>query len=106
MGARRDHALWRRALEETGRPDRVHALDHTGGERDGDAYSRITHFHPAPVIDDDVIAGMHETFALFEHGLGVTEGKALFAGIHKQRSLNLVHAESTQSGRVILTYQT
>lgn len=40
-------------LEETGQPYRVHALDHTGGELDGDAYGRISPFHQAPVIDDD-----------------------------------------------------
>ncbi len=44
-------AQW--ALEETGLPYRVHALDHTGGELDGDAYGRISPFHQAPVIDDD-----------------------------------------------------
>ncbi|GAH74228.1 unnamed protein product, partial [marine sediment metagenome] len=41
------------ALEETGLPYRVHALDHTGGELDGDAFSRISPFRQAPVIDDD-----------------------------------------------------
>jgi glutathione S-transferase len=41
------------ALEETGLPYRVHALDHTGGELDGEAYSRISPFNQAPVIDDD-----------------------------------------------------
>jgi glutathione S-transferase len=41
------------ALEEIGLPYRVHALDHTGGELDGEAYSRISPFHQAPVIDDD-----------------------------------------------------
>ena len=44
-------AQW--ALEETGLPYRVHALDHTGGELDGEAYGRISPFHQAPVIDDD-----------------------------------------------------
>jgi glutathione S-transferase len=44
-------AQW--ALEETGLPYRVHALDHSGGELDGDAYSRISPFHQAPVIDDE-----------------------------------------------------
>ena len=44
-------AQW--ALEETGLPYRVHALDHGGGELDGDAYSRISPFRQAPVIDDD-----------------------------------------------------
>jgi glutathione S-transferase len=41
------------ALEEIGLPYRVHALDHTGGELEGEAYSRISPFHQAPVIDDD-----------------------------------------------------
>jgi glutathione S-transferase len=44
-------AQW--ALEETGLPYRVHALDHAGGELDGDAYGRISPFRQAPVIDDD-----------------------------------------------------
>ncbi len=44
-------AQW--ALEETGLPYRVHALDHTGGELDGEAFSQISPFHQAPVIDDD-----------------------------------------------------
>ncbi len=44
-------AQW--ALEETGLPYRVHALDHSGGELDGAAFSRISPFHQAPVIDDD-----------------------------------------------------
>jgi glutathione S-transferase len=41
------------ALEEIGLPYRVHALDHTAGELDSDAFSRISPFHQAPVIDDD-----------------------------------------------------
>ena len=44
-------AQW--ALEELGLPYRVHALDHTAGELDGDAYTRISPFRQAPVIDDD-----------------------------------------------------
>jgi glutathione S-transferase len=44
-------AQW--ALEETGLPYRVHALDHTAGELDSDAYKRISPFRQAPVIDDD-----------------------------------------------------
>jgi glutathione S-transferase len=44
-------AQW--ALEETGLPYRVHALDHTAGELDSDAYTRISPFRQAPVIDDD-----------------------------------------------------
>jgi len=44
-------AQW--ALEETGLPYRVHALDHAGGELDSDAYRRISPFRQVPVIDDD-----------------------------------------------------
>ena len=44
-------AQW--ALEETGLSYRVHALDHTAGELDGEAYGRISPFRQAPVIDDD-----------------------------------------------------
>jgi glutathione S-transferase len=44
-------AQW--ALEETGLPYRFHALDHTGGELDTDAYTRLSPFRQAPVIDDD-----------------------------------------------------
>jgi glutathione S-transferase len=46
--------LWAQwALEETGLPYRVHALDHTGGELQTEAYGRLSPFHQAPVIDDD-----------------------------------------------------
>jgi glutathione S-transferase len=41
------------ALQETGLPYRVHALDHTAGELDSPAYSKISPFHQAPAIDDD-----------------------------------------------------
>jgi glutathione S-transferase len=44
-------AQW--ALEELGLPYRVHALDHTGGELDSEAYSRISPFRQVPAIDDD-----------------------------------------------------
>jgi glutathione S-transferase len=46
--------LWAQwALEETGLPYQVHALDHTAGDLDGDAYRRISPFRQVPVIDDD-----------------------------------------------------
>jgi glutathione S-transferase len=48
-------AQW--VLEETGLPYRVHALDHAGGELDSEAYSRISPFNQAPVIEDDGFAG-------------------------------------------------
>jgi glutathione S-transferase len=41
------------ALQETGLPYRVHGLDHTAGELDSPAFSKISPFHQAPVIDDD-----------------------------------------------------
>src|SRR6185503_5294429 len=44
-------AQW--ALEETGLPYRVHALDHTAGDLDTEAYRRISPFRQVPVIDDD-----------------------------------------------------
>ncbi|MET0344112.1 MAG: glutathione S-transferase family protein [Polyangiales bacterium] len=44
-------AQW--ALEETGLSYRVHALDHTAGELDGEAYGQISPFRQAPVLDDD-----------------------------------------------------
>ncbi len=44
-------AQW--ALEETALPYRVHALDHTAGELDSDAYVRMNPFRQVPVIDDD-----------------------------------------------------
>jgi glutathione S-transferase len=44
-------AQW--ALEETGLPYRVHAIDHTGGEHDSDAYGRISPFRQVPVLDDN-----------------------------------------------------
>ncbi len=44
-------AQW--ALEETGLPYRVHALDQVAGDLESEAYSRISPFHQVPVIDDD-----------------------------------------------------
>ena len=41
------------ALEETGLPYRVHALDHSAGELGSEAYGRISPFRQVPVIDDD-----------------------------------------------------
>lgn len=52
IGETRDlRAQW--ALEETGLPYRVHALDHTSGELDGPEYGRISCFHQIPAIDDE-----------------------------------------------------
>jgi len=41
------------ALEETGLPYRVHALDYVAGEFEGPEYSRLSCFNQVPVIDDD-----------------------------------------------------
>ena len=52
IGETRDlRAQW--ALEETGLPYRVHPLDHSAGEMDGDAFGRVSPFRLLPVIDDD-----------------------------------------------------
>ena len=44
-------AQW--ALEETGLPYRVHALDQIAGDLDSEAYKTISPFRQVPVIDDD-----------------------------------------------------
>ncbi len=52
IGEARDlRAQW--ALEETGLPYLVHALDYIAGELDGPAYSQLSYFQQVPVIDDD-----------------------------------------------------
>src|SRR3569832_1765992 len=44
-------AQW--ALEETGLPYRVHALDQLSGDLQSEAYGKISPFHQVPVIVDD-----------------------------------------------------
>lgn len=44
------------ALEESGLPYRVHAIDHTAGEHEGEAFSQISPFQQVPVIEDDGFA--------------------------------------------------
>ena len=52
LGETKDlRAQW--ALEELGLPYRFHALDHTAGELDSEAYGKLSPFRQAPVIDDD-----------------------------------------------------
>lgn len=41
------------ALEEMGLPYRFHGLDHTAGELDGAAFTKISPFRQAPVLEDD-----------------------------------------------------
>lgn len=68
------------ALEELELPYRFYGLDHTGGELDGDAFSRISPFRQAPVIDDDgfVVA---ESAAIVLY-LAEKAGKLIPADIH------------------------
>src|SRR3569623_2120507 len=44
-----------RALEETGLPYRVHALDQLAGDLQSEAYGKLSPFHQVPVIDDEGI---------------------------------------------------
>jgi glutathione S-transferase len=73
--------LWAQwALEETGLPYRVHALDHNAGELDGDAYSRISPFHQAPVIEDDgFVVAESAAIALY---LAEKAGKLIPSDVH------------------------
>ncbi len=54
------------------------------------------------LLSEDLI----DELRLIVHPILLGGGKALFAGVNKRRSLDLVQAESTESGRVILTYRT
>jgi len=56
----------------------------------------------ASLLNEDLI----DELRLIVHPILLGGGKALFAGVKKRRSLNLVKAEPTESGRVILTYRT
>jgi dihydrofolate reductase len=56
----------------------------------------------ASLLNEDLI----DELRLIVHPILLGGGKALFAGVDKRRSLNLVQAESTKSGRVLLTYRT
>jgi dihydrofolate reductase len=56
----------------------------------------------ASLLNEDLI----DELRLIVHPILLGGGKALFGGVNKRRSLNLVQAKSTESGRVILTYRT
>jgi dihydrofolate reductase len=56
----------------------------------------------ASLLNEDLL----DELRLIVHPILLGGGKALFAGVDKRRSLTLVSAESTESGRVILTYRT
>jgi dihydrofolate reductase len=51
-------------------------------------------------------ADLLDELRLIVHPILLGGGKALFAGVTKRRSLELVKAESTEAGRVIVTYRT
>ena len=49
---------------------------------------------------------MIDQLRLIVHPIVLGKGQALFSGVNKRLSLDLVQAESTESGRVIMTYRT
>jgi len=50
--------------------------------------------------------GLIDELRLIVHPIVLGKGQALFGGVNKRLSLDLVQAKSTESGRVILTYRT
>jgi dihydrofolate reductase len=50
--------------------------------------------------------GLIDELRLIVHPIVLGNGQALFGGVNKRLSLDLVEAKSTGSGRVILTYRT
>ena len=56
----------------------------------------------ASLLNEDLI----DELRLIVHPVVLGKGQALFGGVNKRLSLDLVEAKSTGSGRVILTYRT
>ena len=56
----------------------------------------------ASLLSEDLI----DELRLIVHPIVLGKGQALFGGLNKRLSLDLVEAKSTTSGRVILTYRT
>src|SRR4030095_16194908 len=56
----------------------------------------------ASLLNEDLI----DELRLIVHPIVLGKGQALFGGLNKRLSLDLVEAKSTESGRVILTYRT
>ena len=56
----------------------------------------------ASLLNEDLI----DELRLIVHPIVLGNGQALFGGVNKRHSLNLVQAKSTESGSVILTYKT
>ena len=57
----------------------------------------VAHLLNADLIDE---------IRLIVHPIVLGKGQALFSGVNKRRSLNLVQVKSTDAGRVIVTYRT
>jgi dihydrofolate reductase len=55
----------------------------------------------ASLLNEDVI----DELRLIVHPIVLGKGQALFGGVNKRLSLDLVQAKSTESGKVILTYR-
>ena len=56
----------------------------------------------ASLLNEDLI----DELRLIVHPIVLGKGQALFSGLNQRLSLDLVQAESTEAGRVILTYRT
>jgi len=56
----------------------------------------------ASLLNEDLI----DELRLIVHPIVLGSGQALFGGVDKRLSLDLVQAKSTESGRVIVTYRT
>jgi dihydrofolate reductase len=56
----------------------------------------------ASLLNEDLI----DELRLIVHPMVLGKGQALFSGVNRRLSLDLVQAESTESGRVIVTYRT
>ena len=56
----------------------------------------------ASLLNEDLI----DELRLIVHPIVLGNGQALFGGVNKRHSLDLVQAKSTESGSVILTYKT
>jgi len=56
----------------------------------------------ASLLNEDLI----DEVRLIVHPVVLGQGQALFGGVNKRLSLELVQATSTESGRLIVTYQT
>jgi dihydrofolate reductase len=56
----------------------------------------------ASLLNEDLI----DELRLIVHPVVLGKGQALFSGVNKRLSLDLVQAKSTESGRVIVTYRT